>query len=195
MDKNALRKALIRQRLDMPLPAFNEAGNKIMQAVAALPEIIQAKNIHCYWPITTRREVNTVPFINTLFENGKRIILPVVLSFSDTISPTGSRMTHRLYTGETNLVTNRWEVREPPESEPFPITELDAVIVPALGIDRHGFRLGYGKGFYDEFLAHCQCPFICPLLSSGLLESVPTLSHDIPVDLVVTEQEVIRFSR
>lgn len=90
------------------------------------------------------------------------------------------------------MITNRWGVQEPAEKEPFPVSQLDLVIVPALGVTRNGFRLGYGKGFYDEFLAQCNCPFVCPIFSNGLLDTMPTMPHDIPVDIIVTEHEVIR---
>ena len=72
-------------------------------------------------------------------------------------------MEHRLFTGETNLRANRWDVYEPGTVQTVPISDLNAVIVPALAVDKEGFRLGYGKGYYDEFLSQVHCPTICPV--------------------------------
>ncbi len=102
-------------------------------------------------------------------------------------------MDHRIYDGETYLIPNRWGIMEPVNKQSFPLDQLDAVIVPALGVDTNGTRLGYGKGYYDEFLAQCDCPFICPTYSECLLDNLPALPHDIPVDIIVTEKEVIRL--
>ena len=161
-----------------------------MQQVLALPEIRKASFIHCYWPIAEKREFDTINLIKELTDRGKHIVLPVVLSFKESASE--PRMDHRIYDGETNLKKNRWGVLEPITKKSFSISDLEAIIVPALGVDKNGFRLGYGKGFYDAFLVQCNCPLICPIYGKGLLDNIPTMSHDIPVDIIVTEQEVIR---
>ncbi len=160
----------------------------IMDQLARLPELLQAGTIHCFWPIKGKRELDTTSLINMLQTQGKTIVLPVVLSFEDP-----PRMEHRCYDTETNLKTNRWGIKEPVHGALVDPVQLDAVIVPALGVDFRGYRLGYGKGFYDAFLARCNCPFICPLPSDGLLDAMPALPHDIPVDIIVTEKEVMRL--
>ncbi len=167
-----------------------------MRRLVMLPEIRNATNIHCYWPIKARRELDTSFLIKQLHAEKKQVVLPVVKVFpTDAPSPARSpdRMIHCLYEGETKMVTNRWGIEEPASEDPFPLESLDAVIVPALGVDVQGNRLGYGKGFYDEFLAQCDCPFICPVYSRCLLDNIPAMSHDIPVDIIVTEHEVHRI--
>ena len=167
---------------------FALVNTAIMDRLVSLPELLQADTIHCFWPIQDKRELDTTPAIKFLQSQGKRIVLPVVLSFEDP-----PRMAHRFYDRETNLKTNRWGIKEPVHGAPVAPSQLDAVIVPALGVDREGYRLGFGKGFYDAFLVECNCPFICPLPSNGLLDAMPALPHDIPVDIIVTEKEVIRL--
>lgn len=102
-------------------------------------------------------------------------------------------MDHRLYDGETNLIANRWGILEPAKKQSIPPADLQAVILPSLGVDIQGNRLGYGKGFYDEFLSQCDCPFICPTYSECLFDEIPAMPHDIPVDIIVTENEVLRL--
>jgi 5-formyltetrahydrofolate cyclo-ligase len=70
--------------------------------------------------------------------------------------------------------------------------ELDAVLVPAAAADRDGNRLGWGKGYYDRFLASVEgSPLIVAVVfGSDLLESVPVESHDAPVGAVMTETDI-----
>ncbi len=160
-----------------------------MRRLVTLPEIRNATNIHCFWPIKAKRELDTSFIIKQLRAEKKQVILPVIHP-----SSSQDRMIHCLFEGETKMVSNRWGILEPASQEPFPIDQIDVVIVPALGVDLQGNRLGYGKGFYDEFLAQCDCPFICPVYSRCLLEDIPALPHDVPVDIIVTEHEVHRMN-
>lgn len=190
--KKALRQELLARRIRLSEAEYHRLNSAILRRLLSLPELDSASTIHCFWPIHEKREIDLSSLIKKLQQEGKQIVLPVVLSFDD--APTlGPRMEHRMYDGETNMITNRWGVQEPAIKEPIPVSQLDLVIVPALGVTRKGFRLGYGKGFYDEFLAQCNCPFVCPVFSNGLLDLIPTMPHDIPVDIIVTEHEVIRM--
>ena len=194
MTKKELRQKLLGYRNSLPESSFKSINRLIVQRLMKLPEIRSSTCIHCYWPIAGKRELDTTLLIRQLVSENKRVILPVVENF-DGEAGAGNRMTHRMYEGETKLVPNRWGIKEPASIKPFPINRLDVVIVPALGVDRHGHRLGYGKGFYDEFLARCECPFICPVYSKCLLDDIPTMPHDIAVDIIVTEYEVIRVQQ
>jgi 5-formyltetrahydrofolate cyclo-ligase len=80
----------------------------------------------------------------------------------------------------------------PANAQPVAPGELDAVLVPAAAADRDGNRLGWGKGYYDRFLASVEgSPLIVAVVfGSDLLESVPVESHDAPVGAVMTETEI-----
>jgi len=191
--KARLRKYFLTLRAGMKDEALARLNEAILHRLQQLPELAAADTIHAFWPLAGRKEIDLRPLLKGFREAGKQIVLPVVLSFSDW-QKGRVRMEHRLFEGETNLRPNRWEVHEPVETSLVKVHDLDAVIVPALAVDRQGYRLGYGKGYYDEFLATCRCPLICPTLASGLTDWLPTFPHDIPVDLIVTELEVIRIN-
>ena len=94
-----------------------------------------------------------------------------------------------------SLETGTFGIREPKaESQrPLPLTQITAVILPGLAFDKQGNRLGYGKGFYDQFLQHFT---VNPLLvavafSFQLLEKVPSEPHDVPVDYIVTPERIL----
>lgn len=190
--KKDRRKSQLAQRIALSPAQYKRSSAAITNHLLSLPEIINATNIHCFWPITQKREPNIEPFISQISDSPQNIVLPVMLTF-DAYNDKTQRLAHRMYAGETNLHTNRWGIKEPVTTTDFPLDQLDVVIVPALSVDLRGFRLGYGKGYYDEFLAQCDCPFICPLYSFGVVDSLPTMPHDIPVDIIVTEKEVIRI--
>ena len=92
------------------------------------------------------------------------------------------------------MEVDRMGVRVPSRCEPFPIQMLDLVVVPGLGFDRQGCRLGRGGGFYDRFLAHPEFRArTCGLaLDEQLLEQIPAGEHDRSVDMVVTDKRVVR---
>jgi 5-formyltetrahydrofolate cyclo-ligase len=81
-----------------------------------------------------------------------------------------------------------------PTGEPKDPTSIDTVIVPALAFDRQRNRLGYGAGFYDRFIPELRpdCDVIGVCLAPLLVDRLPTEAHDVPVQVVVTDEDIIR---
>ncbi len=85
-------------------------------------------------------------------------------------------------------------VREPISGTVVPLALIDIVVIPGIAFDRRGYRVGRGRGFYDRFLAQQEFEGIrCGLCfhEQILKESIPSEPHDVPMDLIVTENEVI----
>lgn len=158
----------------------------IVHRAVSLAAIARAEVVHVYWPLGDRGEVDTRPLIAALRSWGTQVVLPVMTSF-DPDTPT---LEHRCYTGPHALETNRWGVREPVNTECLSAQDLDAVIVPALGADQNGHRIGYGAGYYDAFLEPITCPRIALVYDACFIPSVPNASHDVPVSTVVTERGI-----
>lgn len=133
-------------------------------------------------------EVDTRPLIAWLYTHKKQIVLPVVLNETEGVH----RLEHRQYSGEDALVRNGWGILQPVKSDTVPVQSIDAVVVPALGVDRQGNRIGYGRGFYDRFLRDLRVPTICPVFGECLIDQIPNETHDVPVQIIVTEREVVR---
>ena len=163
------------------------ASAAIVARMLALPEVAAARAAHVFWPLAARREVDVRPLVEALVARGARVALPVVAS--EPGEP--PRMLQRLYTGADALVPDRRGLLEPTGALVAP-SALDLVVAPALGAGRDGYRVGYGGGFYDAFLAGLRAPVVCPLFAACLVEAVPVEPHDRPVDVVVTEHEVVR---
>jgi len=87
-------------------------------------------------------------------------------------------------------------IRQPVEGMPVSVSDIDLVIVPGLGFDGQGNRLGRGRGFYDRFLSHPDFHGVsCGLaLEDQIVESVPVTSTDVRIDMLVTDQQVRHFA-
>ncbi len=97
---------------------------------------------------------------------------------------------------DSGLVTRVNGLREPAEGEPITLDALDLVVVPALTFDRNGNRLGRGEGFYDRFLAspHFRGTAVGLAFSEQVVSQVPVHDNDVPVHMLVTDEEVLRFA-
>jgi len=104
------------------------------------------------------------------------------------ITPKKGELRWGLFDGELHQGAHFgiWEPKGPGEAD-LSSLELDAVLVPALGIDRSGVRLGQGAGYYDRALAKVTCPIIAVVYDDELHEELPSEPHDHPVDGVVTQ--------
>ncbi len=150
---------------------------------------LPSDTVHTFLPIPHRQEPDTQPIIARLWQQGVTLVISKSKLTDHTLS-------HYLYTPETLLQPNRWGVPEPTEEgEPFPVKEVDAVLVPLLAFDRQGHRVGYGKGYYDRFLSQCRPDTQKIGLSLEPPVDVIEDTHplDIRLDCCVTPEQVWKF--
>jgi 5-formyltetrahydrofolate cyclo-ligase len=167
--------------------AYRARSSLIGQRVLSLPAVAAAQVVHVYWALQERGEIDTRLIIAALRQRGAEVVLPVVQSFD----PDTPILEHRRYDGPSALETNRWGIAEPVHMERVAPAALDVVLVPALGADRSGQRLGHGSGYYDAFLASVSCPRIALVYEDCVVPSLPTAPHDVPMTTLVTEQNVL----
>jgi 5-formyltetrahydrofolate cyclo-ligase len=120
----------------------------IANEVLKLP-IWEKTYFHLFLPITEHKEVNTEFILHLLSGKDKEI----VVSKSDFET---RNMTHFLLTDNTRIKKNEYHIPEPVDGLEVPATKIEVVFVPLLAFDKKGHRVGYGKGFYDKFLAECK---------------------------------------
>jgi 5-formyltetrahydrofolate cyclo-ligase len=143
------------------------------------------------------REIQTLPIAREAWRRGVTVTLPRV-------DWDARRLTPAIVHDYDHLVTGRHGVLEPaPDLTDFPPEDLDLIVVPGLAFDRRGHRLGHGVGFYDRFLAPLASPaagkagldrpaptFAGLALAAQVVETLPEAPHDVPMHVVVTEDEV-----
>ena len=189
--KAELRRQFDRYRTSLDEETYQSLSHAAIKNLVKVPEIHSAKVVHTYWPMLECREIDTRPFIHWLKEHGKEIVLPVVLNFQRTEAGS-KRLDHVRYPGEEGLRLNRWGIAEPVDHHSVPLEEIDAVVVPAFGADRRGHRIGFGYGYYDEFLAGINAPTVALVYDDCLVDQLSTEEHDRPVDVIVTESRIHR---
>jgi 5-formyltetrahydrofolate cyclo-ligase len=185
--KSELRRAALAKRDALPAQARAAAAETI--AARAFPVAIRhGAIVSGYSPM--KSELNPVPLMRKLGGMGASLALPVVQG-------RGKPLIMRAWTFGAPLGSGVWGIREPlPEApEVFP----DIMLVPLATFDRAGQRIGYGAGYYDMTIARIRA--MKPVIAIGLAfaaqetEKIPAEPHDAPLDLVLTERDVIDFRR
>lgn len=181
-------RSLIKETLEAMSP--DQAERKSRQACAAvveLPEFAGACTIMAYMTIPNETDAGAI--ILAAWNQGKTVLVPVVST------EPREMFAVELRSLKAGLKVSSYGILEPDGSNPWPADRIDLMIVPALAFDRLGNRLGRGGGFYDRFLAQEGMHAVtCGLaFQEQLLDEIPTDHHDKPVDLLVTDREVLRF--
>lgn len=140
--------------------------------------------VAAYWPI--RDELDCKLVLTRLMDEGQPVCLPVVLGADQPLEL-------RLWERGAALYPSGFGTLAPDENAP--LAEPDIVLMPLLGFDRQGTRLGYGGGHYDRTLAAMSHPprLIGFAFSAQELNHIPRETHDVPLDAVVTELGIHHF--
>lgn len=190
-DDLAARKAALRRQLKMTRAAIpnEERAARSRACVAqllALIEPLPATVIAGFWPLPG--ELGLEPAFARLAARGHTMALP-------RMQGQARPLTFHVYRPGDPLVSGSFGVQEP--SPEAPAVRPRVVLVPLLGFDRRGHRLGYGKGFYDRTLAglHADDPDLLALgvtFASQEVPLIPTHAGDHPLNAIVTEREIVQ---
>ena len=144
---------------------------------------------HLFLTISEKKEINTDFILHILQGKDKNIIV----SKSDF---SNGSMAHFLLTDTTAISKNTYGIPEPVDGIEVPVNKLDVVFVPLLAFDQEGHRVGYGKGFYDRFLAECKPEVLKIGVSFFDVENkIEDASEtDIKLDYCVSPNKVFSFS-
>jgi 5-formyltetrahydrofolate cyclo-ligase len=147
----------------------------------------RAAAIMIYLPLA--HEVDTSDAILHAWQQGKVVAVPKISWQQRHMIPV------EINSLETGFSTEAGGLRNPITGAPVPFEELDLVITPALGFDRKGHRLGRGSSYYDRFFANEMLKAVrCGIgFSEQLVDSLPIIETDVPMDLLVTDEQVIYF--
>lgn len=182
-DKKALRREMVARRDAIPAGQRERIAERLVEKLGSLPEYKAARTVLATMAIGS--EWDTRVFIDRARADGKAIVLPRV-----TPAPRHLEI-HVVEDMARDLIPGVWDIPEPDPKRcrRVEFADVDFALVPALAVDRAGYRLGYGAGYFDRLLAgrgarpHC----VTALPDALILANVPHESHDIPVDRVVSD--------
>lgn len=181
--KAAIRKQLKQIRASIPAPVRKAYSETIFNSLIGLEEIIHASSVFIY--ISYENEVDTHHLLKYFLKQGKSIAVPKILASKIMIAVP--------FTGWDELIAGELGILTPAGEEPFK-TAIDIVITPGLGFTRTGYRIGYGRGYYDKWFARNSVAHkIAVTFEAQIMDSLPVAVTDIPVDIIVTEQRTIRI--
>jgi 5-formyltetrahydrofolate cyclo-ligase len=182
--KEGLRKRLAALRRSLNAEARAERAAAACALLGREACFDQARVVLGYAPL--RFELDPGPLLELARTRGKQVALPRV------VPDTGELSLHVYAEGDV-LEESGFGVREPlAAAARLQPEQIDLVLVPGLAFDAGGYRLGYGKGFYDRLLPSLRGAHSAGMaFELSLLPEVPREEHDIPVQRVVTEKRVL----
>ncbi|MCX8196882.1 MAG: phosphoribosylglycinamide formyltransferase [Candidatus Micrarchaeota archaeon] len=186
--KDAIRKEMIKKRDEH----YKQKGHRlclaIMDRFLRLPEFEKAGCVLLY--ASKGSEVHTSDIIRSALSLGKKVVLPVT-----------NLEKHELELYQIGsieeLVPGAFGIPEPPRAERKRVSpqEIELAVIPGISFDMRGYRIGYGKGYYDKLLPQIKGKKVGLAYEIQIMDKIPNEAHDIAVDIIVTEERVIRCNK
>ena len=188
-DKKILRKEILTKRNNIDVVEKEEIDKKILNKFYESKYYRESKNIFIY--ISYDSEINTKEIINKSLIDNKKIYVPRTEFKTRLMDAVEIRSLD-------DLIESEYGILEPSIYEPhIEPNELDLIVVPGVGFDRNGGRMGYGAGFYDRYFKKISKDKMKKIVKLALaydfqiLEDVPMNEQDVPVNYIITEKEFI----
>jgi len=191
MDKKTLRSEILNKRKALSKKEVFEKSSAIAKQLFSTKQYKNANYIMCY--IDFRNEVRTEEIIRTALNEGKNIIVPI------SVVETRQLILSQLLDYDKELEAGTYGILEPKKEfirEVKPEV-IDLVLIPGVAFDRRGYRIGYGGGYYDRFLAkiNSSVPKIALAFELQMVPYIKKGRYDIPMDYIITENEIIKASK
>lgn len=186
MNKAEIRKQETIRRMALNAEQLRQLSEKLCFQFSRI-DFSGVRVLHIFLPIAEKKEPDTLMLISWLqtFHPDIHILVPKA-DFKNLL------MTHHPYRGAEGLQKSIFNIPEPAGEEAY-TGNIDMVIVPLLAFDRKGYRVGYGKGFYDRFLEEHKTIKI----GLSLFGSVDTITdihaNDVRLDACITPEQIIYF--
>ena len=181
--KKILRKEFMTARAGIPTEKKAVADDAMIKSLTEMFCYKTADTILLYYPV--KNEIDILKLAEQALADKKRIAFP--RCDKDT-----GKMTFHAVTSLSELTEGAYGIPEPRATAQAIGNSCAALcIVPALAADKDGFRLGYGGGYYDRFLEGFDGITATLVYDSLMFDEIPADEHDMTVDIVITEKEVI----
>ena len=183
--KENIRKIIKEKRRKQSKEEQRKKTKEIKEKLFNLKEYREAKSVLFY--VSYNGEVFTHDMIKEAMKN-KRVVVPI-----------SNKEDHSLSLSELkdwdDLKVSSYGILEPEKSKirQISVDDVDLIIVPGVGFDIYGNRMGHGKGYYDRLLEKAKGKtFIGLAFEFQIVDKIPTNKHDVPVGMIITEERIIR---
>lgn len=186
MPKRGLRSSMLAKRSGLTPERWQESSRSAQQQLLALEPFRRAERVALYAPLMN--EVDTALLFAAARQAGKRVFYPLVC---------GEHLTFHEVMAEEQLQRGSFGILEPCPVKPADVsTPLDLMVVPGVAFDLRGHRVGFGKGYYDRYLAGLrQLPVLVGLCHDfQLCAEVPAEGHDIRMHYLVSASRVVQVA-
>ena len=183
MLKKELRTKYKSRRAELSALERSKLSSKILDRLTDRFKL-EGKVVSVFLPIDRFQEVITWPLLD---DQSFIKVLPVLDG--------NGGLKHLKYIGKEQIKVTEWGIPEPYFGEEYKSSEIDLVVIPFLAINENGFRVGYGKGFYDGFLANCRPD--CQFVGLGFYDDFEVIDdlheNDISLHFLVTPNNIYSF--
>ena len=189
MVKNKIRKSLLDQGQLLSDNFLLKTSSKIQKSAVKEIDIESSKNTLLYSPYKTEVKLNLV--INEIKSNSNNIYLPKIFP--------NKELRFNLLSDKSILVKNKYGINEIDDNDSYIALErFNTVFIPFVGVDKKGFRLGYGGGYFDRALEKVKLCASKPLIVGmgydyQILDISYGESHDMKYDIVITESRILSY--
>jgi len=180
MGKDEIREKILEKRSKLEKSKIIEKGNLVKEKLFSLEEYKKAKTVMFF--VSFRKEAYTQDMIKEALKD-KIVVVPKVKKFE--LIPCRIKDFLELATGYSGVL-------EPVRIDEVDLNDIDIVLVPGIAFDKRGYRIGYGKGYYDNFLKNVRALKIGLCMDFQIVDNIPEKEWDVKMDVVVSEDRVIR---
>ncbi|MDD2401408.1 MAG: 5-formyltetrahydrofolate cyclo-ligase [Clostridia bacterium] len=190
MNKKKLRKLMLEKRNTLLQSDIIDKSHEINEKLITQSFFRTSKTILSY--ISINNEPDTQAILQTAWQLKKQILVPVCQPSTNTLLISRLENLQELEEGHFHILEPKKEYLRPVKP-----SLVDLCILPGTAFDRNGYRLGYGSGYFDRFLPllRSDCLKIALSYDYQILDTIPHESHDIPVDIILTEKAIYYCSR
>ncbi|MEP6946461.1 MAG: 5-formyltetrahydrofolate cyclo-ligase [Acidobacteriota bacterium] len=183
MTKPELRSLYLEKRRQLSASDVAGRSGRIADYFFATTELSKIETLHTFLSIPKFHEVDTALIYERIWRECPRIITVTSRTGTDK-----DILDHAEFAADTAFIESKWGIREPSGEISIEPSAVDIVLVPLLCVDERGYRVGYGKGFYDRFLAKCRPD--CVKIGLSLFAPIDAIDdlhdHDVALDRYIT---------
>lgn len=177
--KRDLRQKLLQRQAALTPEYKREASARIFAHLLAMEDFQNASRVFLY--VGTAQEVDTRPMLEAMLQMGKRVFVPKTITLG--------QMEACAMGDLSELTPGRHGILEPADAKRAASPDsLDLILVPCLGFNQRGYRLGYGGGFYDRYLPRVKGKRILLAFEQMREEDLPVEDFDVPCEGILTEE-------